>query len=242
MCEEQPATSTGAFPTTAWTQVLHVIQGGDRQAAEAALSTFCECYLPAVRNFFLRRGVAPHDAEDCAQEFFRSRILKGWEQREGFLHTAQRAGQGKFRSFLCHVLWRFLQDKWKAERTARSGGGLSHVPLDGLDLAEDAGGEAFAAFGRAFDREFARQIIQKAAERSEHAKYLQAHLRGQLSQAEAARELGLSENAFRQAYHRFRERLGDALWAEVAAVVGPDPKEIQGEIEYLMSLFRDDPA
>jgi len=233
-----PSTSLAScFPVTQWTQVITVIQQGDQASAWTALEDFCQRYRPAIRNFFLRRGCSPEQAEDYTQAFFASRIVARWETRDGFLHVAQRAACGKFRSFLAHVLWRFLQDEWKKENSARAGGGARPLPLENAELLAAPG--SLDEFGREFDRTFSLELIRKAAARSEHSRHLQAHLRGEMSQQQAARELGLSENAFKQAYHRFRERLARDLWDEVSQLVGPAEQDIRAEIAYLVSLFGD---
>jgi hypothetical protein len=102
---------------------------------------------------------------------------------------------------------------------------------------EEICGVSYETFGRDFDRELALEIIRKAAAHSRHSKYHEAHLRGEMTQAEAARELGMKENAFKVAHHRFRERLSRDIWAEVSKLVGPDEAEVRAEIAYLMSLF-----
>ena len=238
--EEPPAS---CFPTTQWTRIIETIQEGAHEKASAALEEFCTSYRSAIYKFFRRRRCTHEQAEDYTHEFFRSRIFMHWDDRDGFLHQAQRSGRGKFRSVLCHVLWRFLQDEWKQQLSARAGGALPHVPLEGLDLADtNPGQQDFAKFGSEFDRVFALEMIQKAAERSKHSQYLLAHFRGEMSQQEAAKELGLSENAFKQAYHRFRLRLGQDLWEEVVNLVGPDEQEVRAELEYLISLFARLPA
>ena len=242
MSDSKAMPTSGCFPTTEWTRVITVIQQGDESAAFKALGEFCERYRPAIRNFFRRRGCSEDQAEDYTQAFFETRIVTRWAKRDGPLHIVQRDGQGLFRCFLCHVLWRFLQDEWKKQLAARAGGGVTHVPLDDLQLAEgDGEQEGFNKFGREFDREFAREIIRKAAERSRHSQYLLAHLRGEMSQEEAAGHLGLTANAFKQAYHRFRQRLAQDLWEEVSKLAGPGEKEIRAEIRYLMSLFAESP-
>ena len=92
------------------------------------------------------------------------------------------------------------------------------------------------------DRIFAVEIIQRAAERSPHSKYLVAHLKGEVSQKDAGKELGLSEEAFKAAYNRFKDRVALNLRDEVSKLVGPDEKEIRAEIEYLIRLFGEGPA
>jgi DNA-directed RNA polymerase specialized sigma24 family protein len=230
------------FPATQWTQVIGAIQSGDGEVAWGALVEFCNRYRSAIVQFFLRRGCTPEQAEEYTQSFFLSRILARWEDRSGFLHNVQRKEDKRFRSFLCRLLWCFLKDQWKAERSGKAGGSFPHVSLDDANPLECGDPKALDSFGREFDRVFALEIIRQAAARSKHSEYLQAHLRGELAQEAAARAMGISENAFKQAYHRFRERLAKSLWEEVGKLAGPDDREIRAEIAYLMSLFAESAA
>lgn len=239
MISQEPAITSGCFPTTKWTVLLNVIQRGDAKAASAALESFCTQYRPAIRNFFLRRRVNPDEAEEYTQNFLLQRILKPWEGRDGFLHAAQMREAGKFRSFLSHVLWLHLQDEWRRKSAVTTGGRTEQVSLSDPEFrAEELCGISFETFGRELDRELAMEIIRKAAVRSSrHSKYHEAHLRGQMTQAQAARELGIKENAFKVAHHRFRERLARDIWAEVSNLVSQDETAVRDEIAYLMSLF-----
>lgn len=235
---QNTASLSGCFPTTQWTVVLNVIQQGDAVAASAALEDFCAQYRPAIRNFFVRRGVDPDQAEEYTQNFFVQRILKPWAGRDGFLHTAERRAGGKFRGFLSHVLWLHLHDEWRRKSAVTTGGRTEKISLSDPDLRmEELCGVSYETFGRELDRELALEIIRKAAARSRHSKYHEAHLRGEMTQAEAAQELGMKENAFKVAHHRFQERLSRDIWAEVSNLVGPDETEVRAEIAYLMSLF-----
>jgi DNA-directed RNA polymerase specialized sigma24 family protein len=230
--------SSSCFPTTQWTQVIAVLQQEDEEESWRALGEFCKLYRPAVYNFFRRHGYSRERAEDYTQDFFAERILRPWGEGEGMLHRARSDENRRFRSFLSHVLWRFLQDKWKHERARSVGGSTPHVPLNGVERdGEMAGLQTFEQFGRDFDLVFALEILRKAAQRSRHSNYLESHLRGEISQREAARALGISENAFKAAFCRFRQRLAFDLWDEVAKLSGPDENEIRAELEYLMSLF-----
>ncbi|HUZ06849.1 MAG TPA: hypothetical protein VMV89_05105, partial [Candidatus Paceibacterota bacterium] len=110
MKTQEPTPASSCFPTTEWTLILDVIQKGDALAASTALELFCGQYREAIRNFFLRRGVDREHAEEYTQNFFIKRILKPWDNRNGFLHKAGRREDGKFRCFLCHALWLHLQD------------------------------------------------------------------------------------------------------------------------------------
>ncbi len=238
MTETAPRASSFCFPETQWTEVIGAIQGGDGGAAWVGLTSFCEQYRSAICGFFRRHGCGPEQAEDLTQDFFAGRIMEQWQERNGFLHALRRGECVRFRSFLCHVLWRFLQDKWKENNAQRAGGGATHIPLDCLETAGSGLPlETPEDFGREFDRAFALEMIRNAARCSKHSKYLEAHLRGELSQQQAAAQLGISENAFKQSYCRFRERLAFNLWAEVSKLAGPDEADIRAEIRYLMSLF-----
>ena len=238
MNESLATSSSSSFPSTQWTQIISVIQTRDSESAWPALVEFCERYRPAILRFFLRRGVSPEHAEDYTQTFFQKRIIERWDGRDSFLHTIARNEGQRFRSFLCHVLWCFLKDQWKSEMSQKAGRGVTHVPLeDFMKIGDAPDEEAFKCVGREFDRAFALEILRKAAERSRHSTFLLTHLRGEMSQKEAAQEMGVSEGAFKQAYHRFRERLARDLWDEVSKLAGPDEKEIRSEIEYLMGLF-----
>ena len=232
--------SASSFPITLWTQIIGAMQQGPDEAATTALDAFCLRYRPAIYHFFRRRGCSHEQAEDYTQEFFARRILEPWGSGKGFLFEARRREDRRFRSFLCHVLHWFLQDKWKESQTQKSGGAFLHLSLEDLEaweqLPDDKG---VKTLGADFDRAFALEVIQRAASRSQHSKYLMAHFKGEMSQQEAARELDLSENAFKQAYSRFRNRLSADLRHEVASLVGPDETEIRAEMHYLMRLLTD---
>lgn len=230
--------SSSCFPATQWTQVIAVLQHHDGEEAWQALGEFCKLYRPAVYNFFRRHGYSRERAEDYTQDFFTERILRPWGKGEGMLHRARPDENRRFRSFLSHVLWRFLQDKWKHEYAQSAGGSVSHVPLNDTGRDGDtAEWQTFEQFGREFDRVFALEIIRRAAQQSKHSDYLKRHLRGEVSQRQAARALGISEDAFKSAFNRFRQRLACDLWDEAAKLAGPDDNEIRRELEYLMSLF-----
>lgn len=238
MCPSEQPPSFVYFPTTPWTGILTEIQKGDSQAATAALNEFCLRYRPAICRFFHRHGCNEEQSDDLSQEFFRSRILKCWDQRQGLLFVAERRGEKKFRKFLCHALWWFLKDERKRQRNRRSGGGAFHLPLEEAAAASElTDEEAFTRFGRDFDREFAVEIIQRAAERTRFPKCHLAVLRREMPQEEAARRLGISVNAFKQAHLRFRRALRLDLKREVADLGASDEKEVRAELSYLLSLF-----
>jgi hypothetical protein len=156
----------------------------------------------------------------------------------GFLYLVERQEQRKFRTFLAHAMWWFLKDTTKAELAENAGGGRTGTSLEELgEIGIEIPDGSEETFGRRLDEEFARHIFALASRRFRHSKQMEAHLWGRISPRQAAEELGLSENAFRQGYLRFRRRLAEALREEVTELVGPDDAEIRAEMNYLMNLL-----
>jgi RNA polymerase sigma-70 factor (ECF subfamily) len=57
------------------------------------------------------------------------------------------------------------------------------------------------------------------------------------SQADIAREFGMTENAVKQAFHRLRQRYRQLLREEVAHTVAT-PAEIEDELRHLIAALR----
>jgi RNA polymerase sigma-70 factor (ECF subfamily) len=57
------------------------------------------------------------------------------------------------------------------------------------------------------------------------------------SQADIAAQLGMSENAVRQAFHRFRQRYQLLLREEIAHTVAT-PGDIEDELRHLIAVVR----
>src|SRR5690349_8200649 len=79
------------FPTTHWTLVMQVREGGT--ASQAALEDLCRLYWYPIYAFLRRRGHGQHDAEDFTQGFF-AKLLRN----ESF--DAADSGKGRLRTFL----------------------------------------------------------------------------------------------------------------------------------------------
>jgi len=58
-----------------------------------------------------------------------------------------------------------------------------------------------------------------------------------LLQAEIASELGMTENAVKQAFHRFRQRYRKLLREEIAHTVAV-PGDIEDELRHLVAVLR----
>jgi len=86
-------------------------------------------YWPPVQAFIRRRGHAPADAQDLAQEFS-ARLLK-----KNYLQAAD-AVKGKFRTLLLTAVTCFLINERERAMAQKRGGGAVHFPLE-ADHAEE---------------------------------------------------------------------------------------------------------
>ena len=253
MTPPETTRAPAAFVTTQWTRVLAA--RGDSAEAQAALGDLCADYYRPVLTYIQRSGRDGDIARDLTQEFF-ARLLA----RRG-LDTVE-PGRGRFRSFLLGAVKHFLADQHDRASAAKRGGGQEHVPLDapGAGDTMHAEGGMNSAFLRVadpatpvsdafFDRQWALTILDRAlaalaaehqaADKAGQFETLKPWLTGdaeQLSQAEAARRLGLNEGALKVAIHRLRKRFRELVKAEIAQTVG-EGADVQTELNYLLEVL-----
>ena len=103
-------------------------------------------------------------------------------------------------------------------------------------MSETDNSEGMARLCRRIDYELALNLVRTAASQSTDCSFHLLHAQGKISQAEAAKQCGITEDAFKQSYQRFKEKFNRYLRVEVAKLVGPDKVEIRTELSYLMSL------
>jgi DNA-directed RNA polymerase specialized sigma24 family protein len=227
---------TDAFHPTRWTLVLR--SHGEGNEARAALSELCEAYYEPVVAFLRRDGRGDDAAREKSHAFF-ARVLAG-----GL--GAPDPSRGRFRSYLLGALKHFLINQRDAELTAKRGGGAEHVSLtEETDTSPGLPVAAVSDDTLAFDRAWALALIGRAldllekehAEKAELFRTLKPWLDGgaEIPQAEAARTLGMSENAVKVAIHRLRTRLRELIRAEVAATVN-DPADVADELRHLIAV------
>ena len=233
-----------AFPETRWTIILQA-RSEDDPAAGEALSQLCSAYWYPLYAFVRRRGYASEEARDLTQEFF-AHLL------ENRRFAAADQERGRFRSFLLKSLQRFLSDCADRQHAAKRGGGMTMVPLEweGAEttLARSLGHDETPE--RLFEREWATALIGRVAadlrcafEREgrsaqfDRLKQFLPGFGGDLSYAQAATEMGVSEGALKIAVHRLRRRYRDLFHAEVSRLVA-DPKDCDGEVQYLLRALR----
>jgi RNA polymerase sigma factor (sigma-70 family) len=238
---ERPA----GFAPTRWTLVLRA--QGESAAARAALSELCEAYYAPVLTFTRHTGRDEETVRDLTQEFF-ARLLA----RHG-LDTVE-PGRGQFRSFLLGAVKHFLADQYDRSQAAKRGGGQAPVSIDaGMGTSTTTALQIPDPDGPApdtvFDRQWAVTLVERAlnllagesasTNKAEQFEILKPWLLGEvdcLSQADAAKRLGLTEGAVKVAVHRLRRRFRQLVKAEIAQTVG-DPDQVQEELRYLVEVL-----
>ena len=209
-----PSTQNGAvaFATTHWSVVLAA--QGQSPAAQKALEKLCRTYWRPVYSFIRRQGAGPEEAEDLTQGFFALLL----ERRD---LDAVRKEKGRLRSYLLTSLKHFLASEQRRAMAIKRGKGQRLVSLDGLSATERAEMEPADPLSadRLYERRWAstlmEQVLRRLKEEYRSAgnaalfdwlKQLLPDEPGAPSRAEIAAHFGMTENAVRQAFHRFRHR------------------------------------
>ena len=226
------------FPTTRWSLIRAAREGGEgqREALEALLSA----YWRPVYAYLRRKGLGPEAAEDAVQGLF-LRLLEhdAWERLD--------PGRGRFRSYLLTALEHHLVSGHEKETALKRGGGKV-VPLDTLDAERDLPALPEDP-GRAFDRQWALGVMQRACARLAQ-EYESGRRRGSPdvvlrffsleeapSYADAAASSGMTPAQFKAALHRARERFREILREEVGDTVD-GPQAAEDEMRTLMEALR----
>lgn len=231
----------GQFPPTRWSLVAAVRD--ERSAvAQQALAELCQQYWYPIYVYIRRRGNPPHDAEDLTQGFF-ARLLEKHD-----FGAADRE-RGKLRSFLLGSLKHFLADEWDKRNAQKRGGGATIVSIDAevedryrLEPADETSPDLL--FEKRWAQTVLGQVLARLQDDYERTGKLAVFntLKRFLtwnasdgSYGEAAKELGMTENAARVTVFRMRKRYGEVLRGVIADTVA-DPDEIAGELRYLFSV------
>lgn len=211
-----------------------------------ALSELCALYWAPVHRFILRERGNDDMARELAQEFF-ARLLAG----PGVPGASP--DRGRFRSYLLGAVKHFLADDRDRTQAAKRGHGIPHNSLSatpwessaGLQIADPAATPDDARFDREWaflllDRSYATLAAEwKAAGRLRDFDLLKPWLIGDtesLSQADAARQLGMREGAVKVAIHRLRTRFRQIIRADIAQTVA-DPTEVTDELRYFARVL-----
>jgi RNA polymerase sigma factor (sigma-70 family) len=233
----------GAFLTTHWSVVLTA--QGRSAAADEALEKLCRTYWWPLYGFVRRTGYKPEEAQDLTQGFFASLL----ERRD---LDVVRQEKGRLRSYLLVSLKNFIAKARRRELAIKRGQGRALVPLEELLAREHAGMEPsdILTADRIYERRWALTLLEQVLTRLEdeykHAgnaelfeclKEFLSEEPGRRSQAEVALELGMTENAVKQAFHRLRRRYREILRDEIAQTVAV-PGDVEDELGHFISVLQ----
>jgi RNA polymerase sigma factor (sigma-70 family) len=235
--------AAGVFATTHWSVVLQA--QGESPAAHQALEQLCRIYWRPVYSFLRRSGIAEQEAEDLTQGFFALLL-----ERKDF--NAVRREKGRLRSYLLASLKHFLADERRRAMAIKRGKGERLIPLEELctDERMDLEPADPLTAERIYERRWAATLLDHALNLLKEEYAAQANAAsfdaltqllpdepGAPSRADIAAQLGMTENAVTQAFHRFRQRYQKLLRQEIAHTVAT-PADIDDELRHLIAVIR----
>ena len=218
---------------------------GDSPAAQEALEKLCRTYWWPLYGFVRRNGYEPEEAQDLTQGFFALLL----ERRD--LDVVRRE-KGRLRSYLLVSLKNFLTKAKRRELTVKRGEGRALVPLNELVAREQADLEPAdnLTADKIYERRWALTLLEQVLTRLEGEyrsagneklfdclKEFLSDEPGRRSQAEVATELGMTENAVKQAFHRLRHRYRELLRDEIAQTVAV-PGDVEDELRHFISVLQ----
>ncbi len=237
------AAYASAFATTHWSVVLSA--QGESTAARNALENLCRTYWRPLYFFLRRQGCGPEEAQDLTQGFFALLL----ERRD--LNNVRKE-KGRLRSYLLTSLKHFLTNERQRAMAIKRGEGQQLIPLEELrdNQRLDLEPAQTLTADQIYERRWALTVLEQVLTRIgddyrdagkaalfERLKELLADEPERPSQAGIAAELGMTENAVKQAFHRLRERYRQTLRDEIAHTVAT-PAEIEDELRHLITVLR----
>jgi RNA polymerase sigma-70 factor (ECF subfamily) len=235
--------SPAAFTTTHWSVVLEA--QGESLAAQEALEKLCRIYWRPIYSFLRRQAIGVDDAQDLTQGFFALLL----ERRD--LRTVRKE-KGRLRSYLLTALKHFVADERRRAMAIKRGKGQRLIPLEELRTEEQSGIEPADPLSaeRIYERRWASTLLDRVLSRLEDQYRTRGNAAlfdsfnqllgdepGAPSQADIAAQLGMTENAVSQAFHRFRQSYQSLLREEIAHTVAT-PGDIESELRHLIAVIR----
>jgi len=196
-------------------------------------------------GFIRRQGTRPKEAEDFTQGFFALLL-----ERRDF--DAVRKEKGRLRSYLLTSVKHFLASEQRRAMTAKRGKGQRLIPLEDLSAIEGTEMEPADCLSadRLYERRWALTLMEQVLRRLKNEyetggnpalfdslKQLLPDEPGAPSRAEIAARLGMTDNALRQAFHRFRHRYQSLLREEIGHTVAI-ASDIEDELRHLIAVLR----
>lgn len=225
------------FQDTRWSLVSRVSHGG--VVGDTALAELCRLAWFPLFAFARRLGWSPEDAEDAVQSFLSKACHNG-------LFASARPERGKLRTYLLTAFKRLLLNEQRRQQAQSRGGGLAHLPLNLAGVEEQYHREyrETETPDRLYHRQWAIGILESALAaveleyrdtgRAVLFEILGPGLEGEGppgGYGDCGLQLGISENAARQAMHRLRVAFRRELWRGVALSLGSaDPSEISRDL------------
>jgi RNA polymerase sigma factor (sigma-70 family) len=238
------STQTGAaFTTTHWSVVLEA--QGESPAAQEALEKLCRTYWRPIYGFVRRQGARSEDAEDLTQGFFALLL----ERQD--LKTVRKE-KGRLRSYLLTSVRNFLADESRHAMAVKRGKGQRLIPLEEIREGERINVERSDRWtaDQIYERRWAFTVLERVMARLrdeyrsagnlgffDQMKKMLMDEPGRPSQAQVASEFGMTENAVKQAFYRFRQRYQTLLREEIAHTVAM-PGDIEDELRHLITVVR----
>ena len=235
-----------AFTTTHWSVVLEA--QSESPAAQEALEALCRTYWRPIYSFLRRQGVGPEEAEDLTQGFFALLL----ERRD---LDSVRKEKGRLRSYLLASLKHFTADRRRRELAIKRGRQHALIPLEEV-RANERVDPAFVRMvetlsaDQLYERRWALALMEQVLRRLKDEYYATGNETlfdwlkqllpdepGAPSRAEIAAKLGMTENALRQAFRRFRHRYQVLLREEIGHTV-VTASEIEDELRHLIAVLR----
>src|SRR5262245_49170665 len=234
-----------AFTTTHWS--VRLTAQGESPAAQEALEKLCRTYWWPLYGFVRRQGYSPEEAQDLTQGFFALLL-----ERKDL--DAVRREKGRLRSYLLASLKNFISKAHRREMTIKRGEGRALLPLEELLARERTDFEPAGTLSaeRIYERRWAltllEQVLTRLGEEYRATGPVAFELFGRLkemltdepgrpSQAEIARELGMNENAVKQAFYRLRQRYRLLLHEEIAHTVAV-PGDVEDELRHFIAVLQ----
>ena len=164
-----------------------------------------------------------------------------------------RQEKGRLRSYLLGSLKHFLVNERQRAMSVKRGEGRALIPLSELIARERSDPEPADVLtaDRIYERRWALTVLDhvlgqlgeeyRMAGNERLYDLFKELLAGEpegISQAKIASELAVTENAVKQAYHRFRCRYRELMREEIAHTVAV-PGDIEDELRHLIAVLRE---
>ena len=203
-----PGIQKGAAQFTSTHWSIVVEAQGESPAAQEALENLCRIYWRPIYSFVQRQGTAPEEAEDVTQAFFADLIEHKSMINFDNLTPLYPDERLKMEPTDPVTAEQIYERRWASTVLERV-----------LSLLKDE----YVAAGNAALFDFLKQLLPDEP--------------GSPTQADIAGQLGMTANAVRQAFHRFRQRYQSLLREEIAHTVAT-PGDVEDELRHLIAVVR----